>query len=447
MPLSIPTRKGVSDNLRASVRTELPELDPSTERRSFIGGLIKSLASLMYDFYIALKRYAEREPFPQTATGTFLTRGWWVPITKLQPLAAAPAHGYLAVEATAGTVIPLGTTFQSAGVTFRSMAAITATLQSMSGTITPDADKGVAVFATPSPHNLATDMTVLISGASPADYNGSYAITVTGAQTFEYEPSVLPGSAATGAPLTAATFALVEVEATTTGQETNVDSGSDLAITNTIPGSESLGLVTWGGLTGGTDAETEDSFRARVLEALGTDYGMFTKDEIEIVAKTVPGVTRVMVRRATIGATNGVAEGQVKIGFLRDNDAGSPLPSAQEVDDVKDQILSLILPAHTAPEDVIVMSPPPMAVDFEFSAIYPDTPGMRRSIEANLKQFFREAIEWGEDVTEDDYRCAILNAYDTETRQRLRSFSLDSPTGPITPSGDDYPVLGDVTYG
>lgn len=447
MPLSIPTRKGVSNSLRGYVRDDLPSLDTSTERRSFIGGLLKSLASLLYDFYLALKRYADNEPFPQTATGQFLKRGWWVPITKLQPLPAAPAHGLVAVEGAAGTVIPAGTTLQSAGISFETLVSATIMSHPISGSITPDAIAGVAIFETAADHNLATGMTAIVTGASPSDYNGTFEIVVTGSDTFTYEPTTLPGSAATGSPLATSIFAAVEIEATTTGAETNVDAGVDIAIVDGPAGADASGLVTWGGISGGTDAESDDAYRARVLEALGTDYGMFSKDEIEIVAKTVPGVTRVMVREATIGASNGVAEGQVKIAFLRDNDAGSPLPSAEEVADVKAQILALIMPAHTAEEDVMVISPPRMEIDFAFTSITPDTAGMRASIIANLQQFFRETIEWGETIEEDDYRCAIKAAYDPDTRQRLRSFVLSSPSGVIDPSGDDYPVLGDVTFG
>jgi uncharacterized phage protein gp47/JayE len=195
-----------------------------------------------------------------------------------------------------------------------------------------------------------------------------------------------------------------------------------------------------------TDIETEDSFRARTLEALGTDYGMFSADEIEIVAKTVPGVTRVMIRQATLFGTNGVNEGQVKIAFLRDNDA-NPLPSAQEVADVKAKIVGLIMPAHTAEDDVIVMSPPPLTVDHDFASITPDTAGMRLAIKASLDQFFREEVAWGETISLDAIKCAILAAYDTETRQRLRSFSLTDPSTDIDPTDDEYPVLGEVTFG
>ena len=83
MPLNIPARRDVVGATQAYVREGLPELDPSTERRSFIGGLVKSLSSALHDFYVALKRYGDNEPFPQRASRAFLLSGWWVDITGL----------------------------------------------------------------------------------------------------------------------------------------------------------------------------------------------------------------------------------------------------------------------------------------------------------------------------------------------------------------------------
>lgn len=447
MPLPIPTRRGVVDTLRNYVRDALPEIDPTTERRSLVGGLVKSLGSALADFYIALKRYADREPFPQTATGAFLKKGWWVDITKLQQNPAAAGRGYVAIEGTNGTAIPAGLQLVASNVTYQVQRSSSIVPQPIAAsTLTTNVDGDVCTFTSLTDHSLATGMQVTISGATPSAYNGTFTITVTGLKTFTYEPASTPGSAGTGSIVATATFALVLIEATTSGQNTNLSSGARLSLSNAPSGASTTAYVGFGGIAGGTDAETEDSYRERILEALGTDFGMFSAAEIKIVAKTVPGVTRVMVREASLFGANGVNEGQVKIAFLRDDDA-NPLPDAQEVADVRAKIMDLELPAHTAPEDVMVMSPPPYTVDFEIASITPDTPGMRRAVLASLKQFFREGVEWGATIPEDDYRCAILGAYDFETRQKLRAFDLTSPTGDIEPGEDEYPVLGSVTYG
>lgn len=455
MPLTIPNRKAVTDALRNFVRGELPELDASTERRSFVGGLVKSLGSLMADWYIALKRFADHEPFPQTATGSFLTRGWWRDLTKLSPNPASPAHGYLAITGTPGTIVNAGSEFTGNGsVLFRAMTSATIFNQSQNiASLIFDAASGICIAQTPNPHFLATGMQVIVSGAIQTEYNGEVEITVTDDSEFVYTPASPPGvTPATGSPKLAATFATLKVEATTSGQATNQDGNSTVALSAAPSGADSTALVTFGGLTGGADAETNDEYRARVLEALGTDFGMFSAPEIMIVAKQVSGVTRVFVRTAQLEPAPGwPQEGQVKIAFLRDNDA-NPLPSAQEVADVRNRILALELPSHTAAEDVIVMSPPPFTVNFVFQSITPDTPGMRRAVIAALSQFFREEADWGGAIAALDYECAIKSAYDLETRQRLKSFVLTSPNDDLIPGTtvgfdvDDYPVLGTVTF-
>lgn len=451
MALTIPDRKAVVDALRTYVRTDLSDIDPSTERRSFIGGLVKSIGSGLEDWYLALKRFADFEPWPQTATGGFLTGGWWVPVTKLTQNPASSAAGFVAITGTAGTTVADGLQLQgTAGSVYTVLVSTSIVAQSFAAaelTYVPGTNRCVFITTAPVNH-LATGMSVTISGASPSAYNGTFTITVTDDADFYYTPASTPGvNTATGSPLATATFAAAEIECNDTGEGGNVSSGGVLSIVSPPSGMSSTAIVTAAGIGGGTDAETLEAYRARILQALGTDFGTFSAAEIEIVAKTVPGVTRVMIRTAQVTPVPGWPyEGQVKIAFLRDNDA-NPLPTAQEVADVKGKIVDTIMPAHVAEDDVIVMSPPPYQCDFAFSSITPDTPGMRDGIKAVLRQYFTESAEWGAPVTTDDYRCVILTAYDSATRQKLKRFTLTSPTTDITIGVDDYPVLGTVTFG
>ena len=54
-----------------------------------------------------------------------------------------------------------------------------------------------ATLTTNSPHGLSTNDYVTIAGASPAQYNGTYSITVTGASTFTYVMASTPATNAT----------------------------------------------------------------------------------------------------------------------------------------------------------------------------------------------------------------------------------------------------------
>jgi len=95
---------------------------------------------------------------------------------------------------------------------------------------------------------------------------------------------------------------------------------------------------------------------------------------------------------------------------------------------------------------LIVSPPTAVVVDFTFTNITPDTSTMRSVITANLDQYFTESPEVGSDLDEDAYRSAIINTVDTETGQRLQSFTLSVPSGDITTQSNEIPILGAVSY-
>lgn len=69
----------------------------------------------------------------------------------------------------------------------------------------------LATLTTASPHNRYTSETVTVSGATPAAYNGTFAITVTGPNTFTYVMASDPGGSAApvGSYVIASSFVIV----------------------------------------------------------------------------------------------------------------------------------------------------------------------------------------------------------------------------------------------
>lgn len=445
MPLNIPARRDVVGATQAYVRTALPELDPSTERRSFIGGLVKSLASALHDFYVALKRYADNEPFPQTASRDFLYNGWWRDITGLSPNPAAASTGQVVIQGTHGTILSTGAVLSSGNVSYTTDAAATVTTQSLNASSLTRSG-ATAIFETATAHGLATGMQVVISGATQTGYNGTFTITVTADNEFTYPLGALtPVTPATGTPILTATWGNVDITADVVGEQGNLDGGATLTVAAAPAGLDATAIVTFGTIGGGGEAESVESYRERILEALGTDFGTFSAAEIKIIAKTVPGVTRVWVKEASLfGAANGVNEGQVVIAFMRDNDA-DPFPSASEVATVKAAIVDTIMPAHTAEEDVSVMSPTPQTVDITLQII-PDTPSMRRAITQSLTQLFDDGVDFATTVTRNSIICAIEGTYDREGRQKLASFTMITPSTDVTVGATSLPILGDVEF-
>jgi uncharacterized phage protein gp47/JayE len=454
MPLEIPERRGVWRSLQTYVRSDLPELDPTPDRRSKIGAWVKSVGSGLHDWYVTLKDYADKQPFPQTATGAFLTQGWWRDITKLDPIPASASQGVVLIRGALGTNIPQGAELTASGTTYRTIGPATVLQQIVVlDTLTYDTPSDRYVATTIEPHNLATGLDVFIHDSSQPNYSGKYTIIVTSETDFVFKvkigPVVAPSAggpvlSSQSGPRAYSAFAIATVTAASVGARTNVSGGGQLTMSQAIPGVTGAVLATFGGVSGGAEAETQASYRTRILKALGTDFGAFTSDEIEIVAKQVPGVTRVWIKKATRDGTNGVLEGQVVIAFVRDND-GTRFPSSQEVAAVKNLIVETCMTCNTAPEDVIVKSPTPLPISFNLR-ITPSTISMQNAVASALRQYFLETASYEQAIELIDIRCAIKDIIDPSTRVRLKSLEVLEPISTIVVGENQLPTLGGVTF-
>lgn len=446
MPLDIPSRRQVATTLQSYVRAELPGLDPTPSRRSKIGAWIKSVASGCHDWYVALKDYGDHEPFPQSARGQFLYSGWWRPLTKLDPLPPAAARGNVVLTGIAGTPIPAGLTFSANAKSYTSQNATAIVQQSVGSNAHYDVSSGFVIVVTPIPHEMADGLSVTVSGSSIAQLNGTFTVQIVSETSLRYAPSAVPGSSAIVSVTLTATWAVAIVQADSTGAASNVSGGGTLTVTTALAGVSTTATATAGGISGGLDAESAEAYRSRILKALGTDFGAFTGDEIEIVARSVPGVTRVFVRKATIDGSNGVYEGQVRVAFMCDG-LSNPIPTAQKAADVKAAIVAHCMTANTAIEDVFVTAPTPHVVNFNFTSISPDTIGMREAVRSSLRQLFDEGVHYGESVAALDYECAIKSSVDLNRQAILRAFTLSAPSGNISIGLNEMPILGAITFG
>lgn len=442
MPLEIPTRRDVSRSLQTYVRAELPTLDPTPERRSKIGAWVKSKASALHDWYVALKTFADNEPWPQKATAAFFPTGWWIDITKLPRRPAAAAQGRIVVTGAAGTLVSAGTSLTANNVTYTTDADCTIASQSLVG-VSSIVNARRARFETAEPHNLATGMSLTFSGCVDTAINGTFLIEVMDATTIEYVVSGAGGSPLAPNPRASGAWATTTVTAGVEGPAGNLSLGG--ALTISLANVDEAARVTFDGVADGADEEDLESWRARVLAALGTDFGTFSADEIKEVAMTVPGVTRVFVRKPTRVPVDGYPlEGRVRIAFLREHDV-DPIPSALEVTQVR-AALEKIIPAHMVADDCEVLAPERYPLNVSFRSITPDSHAMRASVEANIRQWLQEEATWGGTFAIEGFRCAIRAAYDSRTGARLQSYALDSPTTDITLPVDAYPVLASIVW-
>jgi uncharacterized phage protein gp47/JayE len=427
------TRLEVINRMKSDVKANLLNSNPWL-RNSFIGAIVTGFAGRIFDFYYQLG-ILYIQLFPHTAKGIWLEL--WGSLVGITRNAATQSTGNIAVQGTAGTVIPLGTTFQSSdSYTYDTTASATIANNIVSvSTLTSSGT--TATVTTASNHNLASGLSVTIAGANETDYNGTYIITVTGLDTFIYTVSGSPATPATGTVTAEHDTASIPLLSDDYGQDVNLDAGAPVSITVPIAGLEDTAYVQFGAVGGGTDLETDEDLRERILFKWRNPATPFNEAQIEIQAKSISGVTRVWVESVT------PSFGQVTVYFVRDNDA-SIIPSASEVTTVKNKIL-LIKPADVADGDVIVSAPAAVSTDFTFSALAPNTSTIQTAITNNLTALFAEKANIGVDITENQYNAAIQTAYDSETGSDI-TFTLSNPSGDISIAAGEIAILGTITY-
>jgi uncharacterized phage protein gp47/JayE len=314
----------------------------------------------------------------------------WGGYEDLERNEALAADGSMSLDDTTvpvSTVIPALTNFiGSNGIVYQSTAV--STIVATNQAIVLLGRVGPSVFAVmASEHQLATGMTVTISGATQPEYNGTFTITVTQRDAFSYTIAGTPVTPATGTPVYDLNMASIPVEAQETGTTTNLSNGAQL--TNETYGAA---LVQFDGLTGGASEELDEPYRARILLSRSSISGVFTPDQVKLAALSITGNTRAFVKKATNGAGGGFLDpepGQVSVFFLRDNDANI-VPSATVIATTKQAIIDEgKMPANTAEADVFVQGPTLVPTPFDFTSLSPDTPTMRTAVGNNLTAQYR----------------------------------------------------------
>tara|TARA_R110000772_G_C13310322_1_gene440392 strand:- start:2355 stop:3650 length:1296 start_codon:yes stop_codon:yes gene_type:complete len=429
--ISFPSLDQIKNRTRSDL-SQTTELD-ATIRRSFLRSLADALASRSFDLNKTIQQLVG-QLFPQTSSGAFLRR--YGDYQGLPPLEATGSRGKTTITGTIGTSLVAGDKFTSGDVILSLVSAVTISNISVSvSTITRIGT--TATVTTTGNHNLATGTTATISGAAETTYNGDFVVTVINLTSFTYKVTGSPSTPATGTILSDFDGALADLISDDFGSSQNLASGGKVTLATPVIGIDTTSFVGPVGITGGTDAELDEDYSSRILDARANPASLFNVGQIKLEAKKINGVTRVFVKEATPLA------GQVEVYFLRDND--DPInPDANEILDVKTQLLT-IKPAFMADADLFVLSPALISTAFTFSAILPDTSSMQDAITASLNAFFAEDVKFETAVTEDAYRAAIQTSIDS-SGNALESFTLTTPSVDISVSVGQIAALGTVTF-
>lgn len=175
----------------------------------------------------------------------------------------------------------------------------------------------------------------------------------------------------------------IKVEAVEAGKAGNLINGEILTIGTPVGTIDPT--ATSGGILGGTDRETDDQLRERILDRMREAPKGGAENDYKTWVKEVSGVTRVWVYPHEIGT------GTVTIRFMRDGDE-DPIPNESEVKKVYDHLYSLV--PVTVRENYYVVAPIPDYIDLHLT-IYPDTDAVRTAVNASVRDFFARESEPG----------------------------------------------------
>lgn len=224
------------------------------------------------------------------------------------------------------------------------------------------------------------------------------------------------------------------------GADGNDDSGITLSFVSPISGVNTSVTVSSGGIDGGSDEETDDALRTRVLTRKrqpphgGADF------DYEGWMLEVSGVTRAWA----VSLYQGI--GTIGCAFVRDND-DDLIPSASEITTVENYIISHTDPLTgidvgipvTAEAGLYMINLTKKTMNFTI-AIYPNTAAVRSAIEAKLQELILE--EGGPEQT--IYLSQIITAVSTAVGEDRNTVSF--PTEDITASAQEIHVMGTATF-
>lgn len=231
----------------------------------------------------------------------------------------------------------------------------------------------------------------------------------------------------------AAGTATAAAQAVLTGASGNAEIGAKVYLTSPIAGLSSEGLIASNsgtGMTGGTDIESDEDLRQRVIERIQQPPHGGAAHDYNAWAKQVPGVTRAWVYPLQYGA------GTVGVTFVMDDKAGTIIPSAPEVEEVQTYIDA----RRPVTAEVTVFAPTEVEVDLEIH-INPNTEAVRTAIRAELEDLFtRESVPGGT-LLISHIREAVSIA------QGEFDHVVVSPAANVVMTFGQIGILGDITWG
>lgn len=224
--------------------------------------------------------------------------------------------------------------------------------------------------------------------------------------------------------------ATVAVEAVAAGESGNLDEATTVFLVSPISGITSSGTVATGGITGGSDAETDARLRTRLLERIAQPpQGGAERDYIAWAKAASSDVTRVWV------TPNGMGIGTVVVQFVVDDDPGGLIPDAGQIATVQDYVDD----RRPVTADVYVSAPTEVPRNMTIK-IAPNTSAVQAAVTAELEDLFRRDAEPGGTIYISRIREAVSIATGEENSLMV------TPTADIVDTAGNISTLGTITF-
>jgi uncharacterized phage protein gp47/JayE len=224
----------------------------------------------------------------------------------------------------------------------------------------------------------------------------------------------------------------VRVRALDPGAAGNVNIGTNISVISDVPGLDNSANVL--SMYGGTDSETDDQLRYRVLLRIREPPMGGSKTDYEAWALAVPGCTRAWTNPLEMGM--GTVTVRVMFDDLR-RDQTQGFPIEEDILAVRDYIDQV---RPVAVKDVFVVPPIPQRINIIVWRLVPDTPAIRAGIETSWRDMVFEKAIPGQPMYAVWKTCAVQNA------PGVISFTTDNVDEFMLSPGH-LAVPGDVIYG
>lgn len=221
---------------------------------------------------------------------------------------------------------------------------------------------------------------------------------------------------------------VAQIEALEPGELGNTASGTQLRLVSPVLGVNDVFTVAAPGLAGGTEQESIETLRGRVIRSYRVIAHGGSRSDYETWALEVAGVTRAWVVRRWLGP------GTVAVFFVRDGDIDI-IPGPEALAAVK----AYIEQERPVTAEVYVLPPAEKPVQYQLS-VTPDSSAVRRAVESALIDLHNRESELGGELLATHIAEAISGATGE------RDHRVIAPVGNVQAAPNELLTYGGVLW-